>query len=169
MSRCEVHILFLAVAVCYDRTTGLTPPVRRHEQPPHRAMLELRRIAHRSTDGPGHRSAQCRPDSQPVHACRAGLSTQQRRSNQPARPHTRQHRTVLLLWCYGLLRGVSWWPLGRGSLHGMQEVRGSTLNEGLGESRCEVHVLVPVVFLMLPVVVLFALYPGLFTLSRLAR
>ena len=29
--------------------------------------------------------------------------------------------------------------------------------------------LVPVVFLMLPVVVLFALYPGLFTLSRLAR
>jgi hypothetical protein len=29
--------------------------------------------------------------------------------------------------------------------------------------------LVPVVFLMLPVVVLFALYPGLFALSRLAR
>jgi hypothetical protein len=28
---------------------------------------------------------------------------------------------------------------------------------------------VPVVFLMLPVVVLFALYPGLFTLSRLGR
>jgi hypothetical protein len=51
----------------------------------------------------------------------------------------------------------------------MQEVRSSTLNEGLGESRCEVHVLVPVVFLMLTVVVLFALYPGLFTLSRLAR
>jgi hypothetical protein len=33
----------------------------------------------------------------------------------------------------------------------------------------EVGVLVPVVFLMLPVVVLFALYPGLFTLSQLAR
>jgi hypothetical protein len=33
----------------------------------------------------------------------------------------------------------------------------------------EVSVFVPVVFLMLPVVVLFALYPGLFTLSRLAR
>jgi hypothetical protein len=29
--------------------------------------------------------------------------------------------------------------------------------------------LVPVVFLMLPVVVLFALYPGFFTLSQLAR
>jgi hypothetical protein len=36
------------------------------------------------------------------------------------------------------------------------------------EGRSEVHLLVPVVFLMLPVV-LFALYPGLFTLSRLAR
>jgi tight adherence protein C len=35
--------------------------------------------------------------------------------------------------------------------------------------RREVHMLLPVVFLMLPVVVLFALYPGLFTLSRLAR
>lgn len=35
--------------------------------------------------------------------------------------------------------------------------------------RREVLMLVPVVFLMLPVVVLFALYPGLFTLSRLAR
>jgi hypothetical protein len=35
---------------------------------------------------------------------------------------------------------------------------------GAGISR-----LVPVVFLILPVVVLFALYPGLFTLSRLAR
>jgi hypothetical protein len=33
----------------------------------------------------------------------------------------------------------------------------------------EAGVLVPVVFLMLPVVVLFALYPGLFTLSQLAR
>jgi tight adherence protein C len=33
----------------------------------------------------------------------------------------------------------------------------------------QVLMLVPVVFLMLPVVVLFALYPGLFTLSRLAR
>jgi tight adherence protein C len=35
--------------------------------------------------------------------------------------------------------------------------------------RPEIRRLVPVVFLMLPVVVLFALYPGLFTLSRLAR
>jgi tight adherence protein C len=35
--------------------------------------------------------------------------------------------------------------------------------------RREVLMLVPVVFLMLPVVVLFALYPGLFTLSRLGR
>jgi tight adherence protein C len=35
--------------------------------------------------------------------------------------------------------------------------------------RREVLMLVPVVFLMLPVVVLFALYPGLFTLSQLAR
>ena len=33
----------------------------------------------------------------------------------------------------------------------------------------EALVPVPVVFLMLPVVVLFALYPGLFTLSRLGR
>jgi hypothetical protein len=33
----------------------------------------------------------------------------------------------------------------------------------------EIRRLVPVVFLMLPVVVLFALYPGLFTLSRLGR
>jgi hypothetical protein len=32
-----------------------------------------------------------------------------------------------------------------------------------------VSTVMPVVFLMLPVVVLFALYPGLFTLSRLAR
>jgi hypothetical protein len=30
-------------------------------------------------------------------------------------------------------------------------------------------VLAPVAFLVLPVVVLFALYPGMFTLSRLAR
>jgi hypothetical protein len=29
--------------------------------------------------------------------------------------------------------------------------------------------LVPVVFLVLPVVILFALYPGFFTLSQLAR
>jgi tight adherence protein C len=35
--------------------------------------------------------------------------------------------------------------------------------------RREVHMLLPVVFLMLPVVVLFALYPGFFTLSQLAR
>jgi tight adherence protein C len=35
--------------------------------------------------------------------------------------------------------------------------------------RREVLMLVPVVFLLLPVVVLFALYPGLFTLSQLAR
>jgi tight adherence protein C len=35
--------------------------------------------------------------------------------------------------------------------------------------RCETDMLLPVVFLMLPVVVLFALYPGLFTLSQLAR
>jgi hypothetical protein len=33
----------------------------------------------------------------------------------------------------------------------------------------EVLNIVPVVFLMLPMVVLFALYPGLFTLSRLGR
>jgi hypothetical protein len=39
----------------------------------------------------------------------------------------------------------------------------------LCEGCSEVHMLLPVVFLMLPVVVLFALYPGLFTLSRLAR
>jgi hypothetical protein len=37
------------------------------------------------------------------------------------------------------------------------------------ESCSEVPLLVPVVFLMLPVVVLFALYPGLFTLSRIGR
>jgi hypothetical protein len=35
--------------------------------------------------------------------------------------------------------------------------------------RSEVQLLVPVVFLMLLVVMLVALYPGLFTLSRLAR
>jgi tight adherence protein C len=35
--------------------------------------------------------------------------------------------------------------------------------------RREVHMLLPVVFLMLPVVVLFALYPGFFSLSQLAR
>mgnify|MGYP003290897010 CR=1 FL=1 len=35
--------------------------------------------------------------------------------------------------------------------------------------RREVLMLVPVVFLELPVVILFALYPGLFTLSQLAR
>jgi hypothetical protein len=52
---------------------------------------------------------------------------------------------------------------------GIQEVKGSTPQRGLGESCREVHVPVPVVFLMLPVVVLFALYPGLFTLSQLAR
>jgi hypothetical protein len=42
--------------------------------------------------------------------------------------------------------------------------RGQVFNAsaGLGESCCEVPVLVPVV-------VLFALYPSLFTLSRLAR
>ncbi len=35
--------------------------------------------------------------------------------------------------------------------------------------RREVLMLVPVVFLILPVVVLFALYPGLFSLSQIAR
>jgi hypothetical protein len=35
--------------------------------------------------------------------------------------------------------------------------------------RREVLMLVPVVFLELPVVILFALYPGLFSLSQLAR
>lgn len=35
--------------------------------------------------------------------------------------------------------------------------------------RKEVLMLVPVVFLIMPVVVLFALYPGLFSLSQIAR
>lgn len=35
--------------------------------------------------------------------------------------------------------------------------------------RREVYMLIPVVFLILPVVVLFALYPGFFTLSQIAR
>jgi len=33
----------------------------------------------------------------------------------------------------------------------------------------EIYMLVPVVFLILPVVVLFALYPGFFSLSQIAR
>jgi tight adherence protein C len=36
-------------------------------------------------------------------------------------------------------------------------------------SRREVHMLLPVVFLILPVVVLFVLYPGLVSLSLLAH
>jgi hypothetical protein len=60
------------------------------------------------------------------HAAQAILDyAQQRRSNSALRTRTYHHAPALLLWCCGLLREVSGWVLWRGSLDGMQGVRGS--------------------------------------------
>jgi hypothetical protein len=50
---------------------------------------------------------------------------QQPRSNSALRGHTKHHSPPVLLWCNALLREGSWWALWRGSLDGMQGVRGS--------------------------------------------
>jgi hypothetical protein len=50
---------------------------------------------------------------------------QQARSNPALRTHTNHHAPAVLLWCNALPGEVSWWPLWRGSLDGMQGVRGS--------------------------------------------
>jgi hypothetical protein len=54
-----------------------------------------------------------------------GPFAQQARSNSALRTRTSHHAPVLLLWCNALVREGSWWVLGRGSLDGMQGVRGS--------------------------------------------
>ena len=47
------------------------------------------------------------------------------RSNSAPRTHTNHQVPPFLLWCNGLLREGSWWVSRRGSLDGMQGVRGS--------------------------------------------
>jgi hypothetical protein len=64
-----------------------------------------------------------RPDSISTRAMPA--QAQQARSNSALRTPTSHHAPAFLLWCNGLLREGSWWALPRGSLDGMQEVRGS--------------------------------------------
>ena len=56
---------------------------------------------------------------------RSSHFAQQMRSNSALRTHTNHQVPPFLLWCYGLLREGSWWALWRGSLDGMQGVRGS--------------------------------------------
>jgi hypothetical protein len=73
---------------------------------------------------PRLRAPEGRADSSPQYAAQ-GHSAQQPRSNSALRRHTNHHASALLLWCNGLLREGSWWARWRGSLDGMQGVRGS--------------------------------------------
>jgi hypothetical protein len=62
-------------------------------------------------------------------------TAQQPRSNSALRTHTNHHAPVFLLWCNALLREGSWWAPWRGSLDGMQGVRGSKpLSSTTGQS-----------------------------------
>ena len=55
------------------------------------------------------------------------------RSNLTVRGHTSHHAPALLLRCNALLRKALWWALWRGSLDGMQGVRGTNpLSPDLG-------------------------------------
>jgi hypothetical protein len=56
---------------------------------------------------------------------RSSQFAQQMRSNSALRNRMNHHSPTLLRSCYGLLREVWWWALWRGSLDGMQGVRGS--------------------------------------------
>jgi hypothetical protein len=71
-----------------------------------------------------HSFSECRADSSPRCAAQ-GHFAQQARSNSALRNHANHHAPALPLWCNALLREGSWWAGWRGSLDGMQRVRGS--------------------------------------------
>ena len=56
---------------------------------------------------------------------RSSHYAQQMRSNSALQTLTNHHAPAPLLWCNGLLHEGSWWAGWRGSLDGMQGVRGS--------------------------------------------